>query len=60
MEVVMNNSEAWDYAIGMIRLDGLEPSAEFKKYIEREKRGELTMEDLKIFLKNKYQVIQEE
>lgn len=28
---------AWDYAIGMIRIDGLEPTEDFKKYIEPEK-----------------------
>lgn len=58
MEIMsMSNSEAWDYAIGMIKVDGLEPSDEFKRYIEREKSGELTMADLKIFLDKKYQVI---
>lgn len=38
----MTNAEAWDYAIGMIKVDGLEPTAEFKEYIDREIRGELT------------------
>ena len=32
--------EAWDYAVGMIKADGLEPT---KEYIEKEKRGEVTM-----------------
>ncbi len=40
----MTNTEAWDYAIGMIKVDGLEPTKEFKEYIEKEKRGEITME----------------
>lgn len=30
----MTNSQAWDYAIGMINVDGLEPTEEFKKFIE--------------------------
>lgn len=34
----MTNSQAWDYAIGMIKVDGLEPTEDFKKYIEKEKR----------------------
>lgn len=34
----MTNSEAWDYAIGMIKVDCLEPTADFKKYIEKEKK----------------------
>ena len=32
----MTNAEAWDYAIGMIRVDGLEPTEDLKKYIEKE------------------------
>ena len=34
----MTNSEAWDYAIGMIKVDGLESTKEFKEYIEKEKK----------------------
>lgn len=36
----MTNAQAWDYAIGMIKVDGLEPTEDFKKYIEKEKKGE--------------------
>lgn len=53
---VMTNSQAWDYAIGMIKVDGLEPTEDFKKYIEKEKRGEVTMEDAKLFLDKKYKM----
>ena len=52
----MTNSEAWDYAIGMIKVDGLEPTAAFKEYIEKEKRGEITMDDAKRFLDKKYKM----
>lgn len=54
--LIMTNSQAWDYAIGMIKVDGLEPTEEFKKYIEKEKRGEVTMEDAKLFLDKKYKM----
>ena len=50
----MTNSQAWDYAVGMIKVDGLEPTKEFKEYIEKEKRGEATMDDIKKFLDKKY------
>ena len=50
----MTNNEAWDYAIGLIKVDGLEPTKDFKNYVEKEKRGEATMQDLKIFLGKKY------
>lgn len=52
----MTNSQAWDYAIGMIKVDGLEPTEDFKKYIEMEKKGEVTMEDAKRFLDKKYKM----
>ena len=32
----MTNADAWDYEIGMIKVDGLEPTEEFKEYIEKE------------------------
>ena len=52
----MTNTQAWDYAIGMIKVDGLEPTKEFKEYIEKEKKGEITMEDAKRFLDKKYKM----
>ena len=50
----MTNAQAWDYALGMVKVDGLEPSEEFKGYIEKEKRGEVTMADIKEYLDKKY------
>lgn len=35
--IFMTAETAWNYAIGMIKVDGLEPTEEFKKYIELEK-----------------------
>ena len=52
----MTNAQAWDYALGMVKVDGLEPSEESKEYIEKEKRGEVTMEDAKRFLDKKYKM----
>ena len=52
----MTNSEAWDYAIGMIKVDGLEPTEDFKKYIELEKSGQITMEEAKKYLDKKYKM----
>ena len=34
----------------MIRVDGLKPTQDFKEYIEKEKRGEVDMADVKQFL----------
>ena len=54
----MTNAQAWDYAIGMIKVDGLEPTDDFKKYVEREKKGEISMDDVKRYLDDKYKVKQ--
>lgn len=59
-EVSMTNAQAWDYAIGMIKVDGLEPTEDFKKYIEKEKKGEITMDDAKRFLDKKYKIKESE
>lgn len=40
----------YDYNIGEIKIDGLEPIPEMKELIEKEKRGEITMEDIKNIL----------
>ena len=47
-------AEAWDCAIGLIKVDGLEPTEDFKKYIELEKQGKATTQDLKKYLDKKY------
>lgn len=52
----MTAEAAWNYAIGMIKVDGLEPTEDFKKYIELEKSGQVTTEDLKKYLDKKYKV----
>ena len=56
MEAIMTNAQAWNYAVGLIKVDGLEPTKEFKAYIEKEKNGELSMQDLKAYLDKKYKV----
>lgn len=50
----MTVAKAWDYAIGLIKVDGLEPTEDFKKYIELEKQGKATTQDLKKYLDKKY------
>lgn len=56
----MTVKKAWDYAIGLIRVDGLEPTEDFKKYIELEKAGKATAQDLKRYLDKKYNAKGEE
>ncbi len=54
--MLVSTDKKWDYALGMIKVDGLEPSPEFKKLIEKESRGEMTMEDMCKVLDKKYKM----
>ena len=51
-----NKSKAWDFALGIIKVDGLEPSKEFLELVEKEKKGEITDQDIKDFLDKKYRL----
>lgn len=55
----MNNYKAWDYAIGIVQVDGIQPSQEFLELVEKEKRGEITGEDIRKALYQKYKVKEE-
>lgn len=50
----MDNNKAWDYAIGIVQVDGIKPSKEFLELVEKEKRGEMTGDDIRRALYKKY------
>ena len=50
----MDNNKAWDYAIGIVQVDGIKPSKEFLELVEKEKRGEITGDDIRRALYKKY------
>ena len=52
----MDKDVAWDYALGLIKVDGLEPTAEFLDLVEREKRGEITLNDIERELGKRYRM----
>jgi hypothetical protein len=52
----MDKEKAWDYALGLIKVDGLEPSKEFLDLVEKEKRGEITDQDILKYLNQKYKM----
>jgi hypothetical protein len=52
----MDKEKAWDYALGMIKVDGLEPSPEFLELVEKEKRGEISTEEIIKILNAKYRI----
>ena len=40
-----NKEKAWDYAFGLIKVDGLKPTDDFVEMAKKEIRGELTLAD---------------
>lgn len=54
--MLVRADKKWDYGIGMIKVDGLEPSADMKELIEREKKGEISMEEVHKALDRKYKM----
>jgi len=51
------NVQAWDYAIGIVQVEGIRPSDDFLELVEKEKRGEMTNEDIRRVLVKKYTVV---
>lgn len=54
--MLVKANKKWDYGIGMIRVDGLEPTPEMKELIKKEKKGEISMEEIKEALDRKYKM----
>lgn len=52
----MEKSKAWDFALGIIKVDNLKVSKEFLELVEKEKKKEITDEDIKKFLDKKYRL----
>lgn len=50
----MESTAAWDYALGMIKIDGLVPSGAFLELVEKEKNGEITTAEILECLNRKY------
>ena len=55
----IQKDKAWDYALGIIKVDGLEPSPEFLELVEKEKRGEITTNDIIKTLNERYKMKEE-
>ena len=52
--MLVRADKKWVYASGMIKVDGLEPTEDKKKLSEKEKKGEISMEDIRKALDRKY------
>ena len=56
--MLVEAGKKWEYYLGIIKVDGLEPTPEMKELIEQEKKGEITMDELKKALDRKYKMKQ--
>jgi hypothetical protein len=54
--MMVDEDKKWDYALGLIKIDGLKPSPEFMELVEKEKRGEMTTDDMRKVLDKKYKM----
>ena len=52
----MTNEQAWNFAIGIVQIDGIKPSDFLLELVEKEKRGEITGADIRRALYEKYAV----
>jgi len=52
----MEKQIAWDYALGLIKIDGLTPTDEFLEMVEKEIRGEMTLDEIEASLNKKYKM----
>jgi len=58
--MTLNNEKAWDYAIGLVQVEGIKPSDDFLELVEKEKQGILTNDDIRDVLTKKYTMIEED
>jgi len=52
----MEKQAAWDYALRLIKIDGLTPTPEFMIMVEKEIRGEMTLSEIEASLNKKYKM----
>jgi hypothetical protein len=52
----MTKQTAWNYALGLIKVDGLSPTPEFVELVNKEIRGEITLEEIEQKLNKRYRM----
>ena len=52
----MDKTTAWNFALGLIKIDGLEPTSDFMEMVKKETAGEMTLVDIEQFLNKKYKM----
>mgnify|MGYP001624181572 CR=1 FL=1 len=52
--MLVRADKKWDYALGLVKGAGLEPTEDMKMLVEKEKSGEISMEEIRKALDQKY------
>ena len=52
----MDKTTAWNFALGLIKVDGLEPTSDFMEMVKKETDGEITLLDIEQSLNKKYKM----
>ena len=55
----ISKEKAWNYAIGIVQVEGIKPSDDFLELVEKEKEGLMTSDDIQRVLMKKYTVIED-
>ena len=50
----LEKRRAWNFAIGMMQVDGVEPDQEYLDLVEKEINGEITLEEMKLIILKQY------
>ena len=45
---------AWDFAIGMMQVNGVKPDKEYLELVEKEINGEITLEEMELIILKKH------
>jgi len=52
----MDKKAAWNFALGLIKVDGLEPTSDFMEMVKKETDGKMTLIDIEQSLNRKYKM----
>ena len=54
IETPEEKRDSWDYAIGMMQVDGVKPNQEFLDLVEKEINGEITLDEMELIILKKH------
>lgn len=46
--------KAWNYALGMMQVDGVKPDEEYLELVEKEINGEITIDEMELIILKQY------